>query len=53
MELLRPIDVKPIYPKNGDKWRGPDKIIREFRYGRWVILTPKDDILGLEKKQLS
>ena len=49
--MLRPIDEKPVHPKNGDKYKTKDGIF-EFRYGRFLSVEEKDDILELEKKQL-
>jgi len=37
-DLYRPLAQQPINPKNGDKYRDSDGLIREFRYGRWVIM---------------
>jgi len=34
------LDVKPIHPKNGDKYKTPEGLV-EFRFGRWVICSNK------------
>lgn len=36
MSLIRDISVKPVHPKNGDKWQPLGKEIMVFRFGRWV-----------------
>lgn len=36
--MLRLIDVKPIHPKNGDKYRTKEGIF-EFRFGRWIKIS--------------
>lgn len=36
--MFRPIDEKPIHPKNGDKYRNNDGTF-EMRYGRWVKIN--------------
>ncbi len=36
--MFRPLDEKPIYPKNGDIYRNNNGTF-EFRYGRWVKIN--------------
>ena len=36
--MFRKLDEKPIYPKNGNKYRNNHGTF-QFRYGRWVKLN--------------
>jgi len=37
--MIDSLAVKPIHPKNGDKYRTKEGIIKEFRFGSWVKIS--------------
>ncbi len=36
--LFRPLTVKPVNPKNGDRYINSEEDTYIFKYGRWVKL---------------
>lgn len=34
--MFRPLEEKPIHPRNGDKWKQADGSMKIFNFGRWI-----------------
>jgi len=41
--MLETLEIKPIHPKNGNRYRDAEKRMFEFRYGRWVLMGNQDE----------
>lgn len=42
--MFRPIDVMPINPKNGDKYKDAEGNWHIFKFGRWIDYVQQEKV---------